>query len=60
MGNDGKVFLFVRKNKLERGKGAPFYYCGNVSYQAHEGEKPMSVKWLLDRPLSEELFDLFR
>ncbi|MDG1206305.1 MAG: DUF3427 domain-containing protein, partial [Pseudomonadales bacterium] len=58
--NDGRVFLFVRKNKLERGKGAPFYYCGNVSYQTHEGEKPMSVKWLLDRPLSEELFDLFR
>ena len=53
--NGSKLHLFVRKNKLEAKKGAPFYYCGTVNYDSHEGEKPMSVISTLDNELSEYL-----
>ena len=53
--NGSKLHLFVRKNKLEAKKGAPFYYCGTVNYVSHEGEKPMSVISTLDNELSEYL-----
>lgn len=44
------LHLFVRENKLESGKAAPFKYCGQVSYQSHSGSKPMSVRFeLLER-----------
>jgi SOS-response transcriptional repressor LexA len=57
--NNSRVHLFVRKNKLEANKGAPFYYCGDLKYLGHKGEKPMNVEWLLERPLGEELFKYF-
>ncbi|MCK0154031.1 DUF3427 domain-containing protein [Alcanivorax sp. S6407] len=41
------VHLFVRENKLENGKAAPFTYYGTVDYQKHEGSKPMSVVFKL-------------
>ncbi|EPJ47579.1 MAG: helicase-like protein [Osedax symbiont Rs1] len=53
--NGSKLQLFVRKNKLEAKKGAPFYYCGTVNYVSHEGEKPMSVLTTLDYALSDYL-----
>ncbi|SDT23379.1 DUF3427 domain-containing protein [Pseudomonas oryzae] len=37
------LHLFVRDNKLENGKAAPFRYYGKVNYQSHSGSKPMSV-----------------
>jgi len=37
------LHLFVRENRLENGKGAPFRYYGKVQYQSHSGSKPMSV-----------------
>ena len=45
-----KVYLFVRDSKLATNKKtAPFVFHGEVRYQNHEGEKPMSVTWeLLD------------
>jgi hypothetical protein len=43
------LHLFVRENKLENGKAAPFRYHGRVKYQNHIGSKPMSVRFeLLD------------
>ena len=57
---DGKrVHLFVRKNKLEAKKGAPFIYCGKLQYLKHEGEKPMSVEWALSSSLSEGVWQQF-
>jgi SOS-response transcriptional repressor LexA len=53
--NGSKLHLFVRKNKLEAKKAAPFYYCGPMEYVSHEGEKPMSVVTRLDNELSEYL-----
>ncbi|CAD5378974.1 conserved hypothetical protein [Pseudomonas sp. OF001] len=42
------LHLFVRDNKLENGKAAPFRYYGKVNYQSHSGSKPMSVVFELD------------
>lgn len=41
------LHLFVRENKLENGKAAPFRYYGQVKYQSHSGSKPMSVRFEL-------------
>ena len=41
------VHLFVRENKLESGKAAPFTYHGRVRYQKHTGSKPMSIDFEL-------------
>ncbi|MEX1198897.1 MAG: DUF3427 domain-containing protein [Pseudohongiellaceae bacterium] len=41
------IHLFVRENKLENGKAAPFTYHGKVRYVKHEGSKPMSVTFEL-------------
>jgi len=53
--NGSKLHLFVRKNKLEAKKAAPFYYCGPMEYVSHEGEKPMSIIAGLYNELSEYL-----
>ena len=53
------VQLFVRKNKLQDSKAAPFTYCGQVFYQSHTSEKPMNVTWRLQVPLSADLYDYF-
>lgn len=37
------VHLFVRDNKLENGKAAPFVYHGRVRYLEHKDAGPMSV-----------------
>lgn len=39
------VHLFVRENKLAKGKAAPFLYHGRVRYMRHGGSRPMSVVW---------------
>lgn len=54
-----RVQLFVRKNKLQDGKAAPFIYCGEVEYQSHTSEKPMNVIWKLQAPLSSQLLGYF-
>jgi len=47
------VYLFVREHKLRNGKAAPFKYYGEVNYEGHEGSRPMSVIWRLNKPVSE-------
>ncbi|WP_090255736.1 DUF3427 domain-containing protein [Ectothiorhodospira marina] len=37
------IHLFIRENKLEQGKAAPFTYHGPVRYLKHQGSGPMSV-----------------
>ena len=54
-----RFHLFVRKDKLLNGLGAPFYYCGLVHYQGHTGSAPMNVTWRLEHSLSGELAELF-
>ena len=54
------VYLFVRKNKLDGKKAAPFIYCGKLNYQSHSGSKPMNVVWRLNDPLTNDLFEYFK
>jgi superfamily II DNA or RNA helicase/diadenosine tetraphosphate (Ap4A) HIT family hydrolase/HKD family nuclease len=43
-----RVHLFVRaKPKTPDGRGAPFYYCGPVTFVSWEGDKPITVIWQL-------------
>ena len=58
--NGKNIYLFVRKNKLtQKGKGAPFIYCGELDYESWKGEAPISVTFKLKVPLSEELLANF-
>jgi hypothetical protein len=54
-----RIHLFVRKNKMVGGRGAPFYYCGLVDYISHTGSEPVSVKFALETPLPARLVDMF-
>lgn len=37
------IHLFVRDNKLQAGRAAPFVYHGKVRYRSHEGSAPLNV-----------------
>jgi len=37
------IHLFVREQKLLKGKASPFSYIGEANYESHEGSQPMSV-----------------
>jgi superfamily II DNA or RNA helicase len=52
------VHLFIRQNKEQDGAlGAPPYlYAGPMSYVDHHGERPMKIRWELDRPLPADMF----
>ncbi len=53
------VRLFVRKAAKLGGKTAPFVYCGRLTFLDWHGEKPISVSWRLDPPLSDRLVRTF-
>lgn len=50
------VHLFVRRKAKVNGATEPFTYCGPMSFQRWEGEKPISVWWGLADPLPETLW----
>lgn len=53
-GND--VHLFVRaEKKLRSGNAAPFIYCGPVSFDSWQGEKPITVILRLEEPVPVHL-----
>lgn len=57
---DLPIHLFVRPKKLGgSGKAAPFIYCGKLRFSSWQGEKPIEIRWKLERPLSESLLKLF-
>jgi len=58
--NGGNIHLFVRKNAKIKSKAAPFIYCGRLTYKSHSGSEPMDVKFVLETPLSVELFEYFK
>ncbi|MEO1858865.1 MAG: DUF3427 domain-containing protein [Verrucomicrobiales bacterium] len=58
-GNNSLIHLFVRKRAKIKGKGAPFTYCGEVSYLSHKGSGPMDVELGLVEPLPDELLRKF-
>jgi superfamily II DNA or RNA helicase len=53
------VHLFVRKSGKLGEKAAPFLYCGTLQFQRWEGDKPITVWWRLETPLSPRMAELF-
>jgi hypothetical protein len=49
------VHLFVRRKAKVGGVTEPFLYCGPLTFQRWEGEKPISVWWDLADPVPERL-----
>ena len=52
-----KVILFVRERKKSvGGKTVPYHCLGEAHYQGHESERPMKIRWKLDRPMPGWLY----
>jgi hypothetical protein len=49
------IFLFTRLRADERA----FWFLGPARYRNHRGERPMSVTWELDTPLSGDMYSMF-
>jgi superfamily II DNA or RNA helicase/diadenosine tetraphosphate (Ap4A) HIT family hydrolase len=55
-----QVHLFVRATrKTQRGKAAPFVYCGDVTFINWEGSKPITIQWQLNEPVPDYLHGVF-
>jgi hypothetical protein len=55
-----RVHLFVRPSKLRGTGAAPFIYCGVVTFQSWDGEKPITVVWKLPSTVPLHLRRLFK
>ncbi len=51
-----RILLFVRQYKTGASGTLPYVLLGTVQYMAHEGSRPMSITWRLDRPMPAALF----
>ncbi len=49
------ILLFVREHKSLNGLATPYVFLGPVTYQSHEGERPMNVVWRLQHALPARL-----
>jgi hypothetical protein len=50
-----QIRLFVRPEKMDGPKAMRFVYLGQVDYQRSRGDKPMTVWWRLETPLTPPL-----
>ncbi len=50
-----RVLLFVREQRKQDGRPGgptePFVCLGFASYESHEGERPMAIRWRLERQI---------
>ena len=53
------VHLFVRKVNKIQGKAAPFVYCGEVDFVDGERGNPITIRWRLHEPLTNEMVEMF-
>lgn len=52
-----RVVLFVRERKRDDRRQAPPYQClGYAHYLGHESERPMKIRWRLERPMPGSLY----
>ncbi|MFA9397634.1 MAG: DUF3427 domain-containing protein [Clostridiaceae bacterium] len=49
--NKNKILLFVREFRSENGITSPFYFLGKGSYVSHNGSKPISITFEMERPI---------
>lgn len=52
--NGWKFFLFVRTTPTES-----YAFLGPVSYESHEGDRPIAITWRLERALSASLYERY-
>lgn len=49
------MLLFVREQRRQGGRGGgvtePFVCLGFARYESHEGERPMAIRWRLEREI---------
>lgn len=45
--SNGRVSLFVREYKTEKGKTSPYIYLGECTHVSHQGNNPVSFIWRL-------------
>jgi len=50
------ILLFVRQAKTEGTKTVPYVFLGRVHYVSHEGSKPMSIVWKLEKKIPMRLY----
>ena len=53
--NHHKILLFVREYKKAYGQTAPFIYLGKAHYVKHEGSRPISFVWELEKEMPANL-----
>jgi hypothetical protein len=50
-----RVLLFVREQRKQDGRAGgptePFVCLGFARYESHEGERPMAIRWRLEREI---------
>jgi superfamily II DNA or RNA helicase len=52
-----RILLFVREKKLDEfGKTCGYVFVGEADIKAYEGDKPMSITWMLKEPLPYNLW----
>jgi len=47
---------FVREYNRVDGVTQPYLFLGTARYLSHEGSRPMSITWKLDRPMPPGFF----
>jgi hypothetical protein len=47
-----RVLLFVREQRRQGTVTEPFVCLGFARYESHEGERPMAIRWRLEREIS--------
>jgi superfamily II DNA or RNA helicase/HKD family nuclease len=46
-----RVLLFVREQRRQGSVTEPFVCLGFATYESHEGERPMAIRWRLEREI---------
>jgi hypothetical protein len=52
-----QVHLFARRAAKTAQETAPFFYCGPLTFQSWEGEKPITVTWSLQQELPKKTLE---
>ena len=45
------MLLFVHEHRKQGGVTEPFRCLGFAGYESHEGERPMAIRWRLERAI---------
>ena len=56
LGGTSNVLLFVRRTKSGEFGTEPYVLLGSARCLGHKGERPISITWALDYPMTSELF----